>query len=56
MSNKGGGSDNDDDDNDDNKEFKQPRRLRQIKCNLKTNICAMTTIWQLLLFVRILHC
>ena len=38
------------------KEFKQPRRLRQIKRHLKMNICAMMTSWRLLLFVHILHC
>lgn len=36
------------------REFKQPRRLRQIKCHFKINIFAMMTIWRLLPFVRIL--
>ena len=38
------------------REFKLPRRLRQIKRHLRINICAMVTILQLLLFAHILYC
>ena len=38
------------------RELNQPRRLRQIKRHLKMNICAMMTIWLILLFIRILYC
>ena len=37
-------------------QFKQPRRLWEMKRHLKRNICALVTILRLLLFVYILSC
>ena len=39
-----------------NEGFKQPRRLRQIKCRFNLNICAMVAILRSLLFACILNC
>ena len=37
-----------------NSKLQQPRRLRQIECQVKVNICAMVAMLRLLLFARIL--
>ena len=37
-----------------NSDLQQPRRLRQIECQVKVNICSMVAMLRLLLFARIL--